>query len=836
MFWHDHEFNSQTMISISDPEEYWEYNDYDIDDDFDLSAPPAPITHTPLKDHHDISVVWWISVFLCVFRSIHFLPDRAIAWLLSFLKGLFLFLGQYSQAIKDIAIALPASVYLLEKYMGSPELLSHMKKFVVCPDCHALYYFSECFDTTHRTVTLRRCMQVQHTSVPPCGGVLLKTVVTATGKTKHYPNQVYCYFDFSFGLKSLLNRRGIIEMCESVRCSRSLNEDMLSDVHTARLWQDFLVFEGQQLLSTPHTYAVLLNVDWFQPFKNINYSVGVIYLALLNLPRKVRYKRENIVLVGLIPEPSEPPLHINTYLGPLVTDLKDLWEGVLMCVPGSLEAVKVRCILLGVACDLPAGRKVCGFLSYSANKGCSRCYCSFSEGFGRRNLSDFSKELWVSHTNSSHRASIEAIKTSKSISEKSKLESEHGCRYSALLELPYFDPVRMLLIDPMHNLFLGTAKRMTQKIWLERQLITSRDLNTIHKRLRNVALPTDLGRLPVHIESGSTFTAQQWKNWVLYFSVMCVFDVFPTEHFKCWQCFVLACRRLCQKTLSQADLTIADGLLLKFCKKCVDLYGPRSITPNMHLHCHIRDFGPCHSFWLFSFERYNGILGKEPNNNRSVELQLMTRFLKDNLSLQFASAANESEHADYFRNFVFNRDDSSLDLADEDSTQQYFIPAKKSSIGYLSDNELQSLQFIYCKSYPELRSGLNSGCIQMPSSYHKFTHAFIERVKVSSASQNSKQPYVSALPTSPFTTDEEADLSTRTAEVLFFGRQVLPSSSPLSPPTTCYFVSVRWPKRCRSHIIGKPVDIWYHDIFDFQSENVFIAPQSIVCRLITLCD
>ena len=223
---------------------------------------------------------------------------------------------------------------------------------------------------------------------------------------------------------------------------------------------------------------------------------------------------------------------------------------------------------------------------------------------------------------------------------------------------------------------------------------------------------------------------------------MCVFDVLPTEHFKCWQCFVLACRRLCQKTLSQADLTIADGLLLKFCKKCVDLYGPRSITPNMHLHCHladcIRDFGPCHSFWLFSFERYNGILGKEPNNNRSVELQLMTRFLKDNLSLQFESAANESEHADYFRNFVFNRDDSSLDLADEDSTHQYFIPAKKSSIGYLSDDELQSLQFLYCKSYPELRSGLNSGCIQMPSSYHKFTHAFIEGVKVSSKSLNNR--------------------------------------------------------------------------------------------------
>ena len=36
-------------------------------------------------------------------------------------------------------------------------------------------------------------------------------------------------------------------------------------------------------------------------------------------------------------------------------------------------------------------------------------------------------------------------------------------------------------------------------------------------------------------------------------------------------------------------------------------------------------------FWLFSFERYNGILGKQPSNNRSIEPQLMHSFLRDNL-------------------------------------------------------------------------------------------------------------------------------------------------------------------------------------------------------------
>ena len=49
----------------------------------------------------------------------------------------------------------------------------------------------------------------------------------------------------------------------------------------------------------------------------------------------------------------------------------------------------------------------------------------------------------------------------------------------------------------------------------------------------------------------------------------------------------------------------------------------------MHLHIHLKDvildYGPIHSFWCFSFERYNGIVGSITTNNRSVELQLMRK-------------------------------------------------------------------------------------------------------------------------------------------------------------------------------------------------------------------
>ena len=53
----------------------------------------------------------------------------------------------------------------------------------------------------------------------------------------------------------------------------------------------------------------------------------------------------------------------------------------------------------------------------------------------------------------------------------------------------------------------------------------------------------------------------------------------------------------------------------------------------MHLHSHLRscieDYGPLHGFWLYAFERYNGILGSAPNNKRSIESQLMDHFVHD---------------------------------------------------------------------------------------------------------------------------------------------------------------------------------------------------------------
>ena len=53
----------------------------------------------------------------------------------------------------------------------------------------------------------------------------------------------------------------------------------------------------------------------------------------------------------------------------------------------------------------------------------------------------------------------------KTLSERKEIEQEHGVRYSELTKLPYYDPIRSHLIDPMNCLLLGVAKH-TLKTWI----------------------------------------------------------------------------------------------------------------------------------------------------------------------------------------------------------------------------------------------------------------------------------------------------------------------------------------------------------------------------------
>ena len=782
-------------------------------------------------------IVKWVIVLLAVFQTQYRLTDNALTWLLKFLSVLFKALATIlSKNIAYIAEKLPKSLYKHNKATGDISLgCDSFEKRAVCSSCCALYKYDECLSKHGSTVSVETCNYKPFRNSKRCGELLMKEIVSCSGNARHYPHQVYCFTSLISGLQNLILRSQFLEQCMSTRSK--ISTVGYADVYDGKIWKEFQTDkDGNAFLSTEYNYGLLMNVDWFQPFKHTVYSVGVIYITFLNLPRLVRFKRENVIIIGIIPGPREPSLHMNTFLSPLVSNLLDLWKGVDLKLPDG-NTVKSRCALLGVSCDLPAGRKVCGFLSYMANFGCTRCYQEFSLGFGARDYSNFDRSSWKLRTREQHRSDVNRILKCPNKTQKSKMESECGCRSSVLLDLPYFDPVRMLLLDPMHNLFLGTAKHMVYDIWIGQGFLSKSALDKIEVRLHNIVVPTGLGRLPVSVAIGRFLTAEQWKNWTLYYSIYSLHDLLPVQHLECWRHFVLACQKLCPHEVSENDVTVADLLLHSFCKKVLQLYGPHALTPNMHIHCHLaaccRDFGPLHSYWCFPFERYNGVLGNQPTNNRSIELQLMRRFMKDNSHLQLTNQARHWPFSDLFLGLIPGDEVSTID--------DYTNSISKFVIGSLSTSDISILKMVYSKLYTNLSEEFGNGIISLPTTYKKFASLKWKGSIVSShMNRSARNCLMLAKPMFVFTTatDEHRDYmgDSRPANILYFLQHsiVLPGSS---EPKFHFFVRVTWPMIHPNQFdVGKPVEVWCDNLDEPDSRNSLLPVINFTSRVIFTVD
>ena len=86
-------------------------------------------------------------------------------------------------------------------------------------------------------------------------------------------------------------------------------------------------------------------------------------------------------------------------------------------------------------------------------------------------------------------------------------------------------------------------------------------MTPIQDKVYSTSTPHYVGRIPLKIASFfSGFTADQFKNWTNLFSIMALIDVLPTEHMKCWQYFVQASRILCQLSLTNGQIELADAV------------------------------------------------------------------------------------------------------------------------------------------------------------------------------------------------------------------------------------------------------------------------------------
>ncbi|OAD70077.1 hypothetical protein PHYBLDRAFT_171470 [Phycomyces blakesleeanus NRRL 1555(-)] len=153
----------------------------------------------------------------------------------------------------------------------------------------------------------------------------------------------------------------------------------------------------------------------------------------------------------------------------------------------------------------------------------------------------------------------------------------------------------------MHNLYLGTAKRMIQ-IWRKCNYINEKNQLTMQELANGIVVPCGYARITKKIADGFSFMkADKWKLWCVIYSPFVLKHVLPAKNLENWILFVDACRLLTKPSIIDKEIDEAHSKLQLFCTRFQTLYGKSAMTPNMHLHLHlgecVHDFGPIYAFY-----------------------------------------------------------------------------------------------------------------------------------------------------------------------------------------------------------------------------------------------
>lgn len=342
-----------------------------------------------------------------------------------------------------------------------------------------------------------------------------------------------------------------------------------------------------------HNLMFSLDVDGFQQFNNSPYLCGAMYLTFLNLPRSIRSLRENMIFVGLMPGGNgEASLdQINHNLKLLVDELLTLADGIMVKAPSTSGGgfidllVKGACTLF--VCDLPAASKACGFSSFNSTFACRRCDHAFDR-FNDTNQPKFHLVLDINNirkrTNGSNRRYARAYKSLTSHASRQLHVRSHGTRYSEFHRLPYVDLVTFTVFDPMHNVWIGTCKRVVHNIFLKRNLLSKQDLEGMAALCKKITLPIgyDSASIASKINNSrnggfSYMKADEWRVFTIALSPLLLKGRIHPDYYNNWMIFVECMQVMSLPGISRQEVEQCHLKIEQFLAGFIDNYG--GVTP-----------------------------------------------------------------------------------------------------------------------------------------------------------------------------------------------------------------------------------------------------------------
>ena len=331
--------------------------------------------------------------------------------------------------------------------------------YAVCPKCSATYR------VTDAKQLLTTCNWKRIGSGSTCGAKLTKLAVKdVDGERRNIrtPIKPFLIQDFDAFKARLLSRPGMEAILD--RGTLFNDTDDMWDVKDGTVIKDLLGPDGRPfwdgLKRSELRLVWNLSINWFNPQGNKAAgkvtSTGSIVMACLNLPLNLRYKPENLFLVGVIPGPREPSVEeVEHFIAPLVEMLNRSWRHGTKFerTESSKHGRTERSILAVIVTDMVAARKITGCASHSSKDFfCSLC------SLGKCDINNLDRRTWPTRTIEALKKAAEEWRDATTTSERKRLFKKNGVRWSPFWNLEYYNPTKMVVADPMHNLFLGLVQ------------------------------------------------------------------------------------------------------------------------------------------------------------------------------------------------------------------------------------------------------------------------------------------------------------------------------------------------------------------------------------------
>lgn len=337
--------------------------------------------------------------------------------------------------------------------------------YLQCPACYALYPFSGTGFRHLPPGTIEFC---GHRATPRgniCGAPLWKDRrIGAT--TLKAPIRKYVHQSLKEWVGRLLTRPGIEDVLDAAYDKPTT--DRMTDMWDSPVFKNFRDVDETPFFAKHGHEARLafsLGADSFHPLGALeakqSMSSTAIYMVLLNFPKEQRFKYRNMFLVGVIPGPSKPSLEqINHALSHLVLELLEFWKGVFYTRTYKFPGGRLsKGALIPLVADMLAARQVAGFGSVTSTFFCTFCLLTIQD------IENLEKHTWPKRELHSHLEHARRWRDCETARDRERLFKLHGIRWSALLDLPYWNPILYTVLDSMHAAFLGLFQTHCRKVW-----------------------------------------------------------------------------------------------------------------------------------------------------------------------------------------------------------------------------------------------------------------------------------------------------------------------------------------------------------------------------------